>query len=50
VKNGDVDGVRVVVLETSVVSGAGPKVTYAQIFVRPVGHIEDISATLQFEL
>ena len=50
VKNGDVDAVRVVILETSVVSGAGAKVTYAQIFVRPIGYFEDISATLQFEL
>jgi hypothetical protein len=50
VKNGDVDGVRVVVLETSVVSGGGPKVTKAKIFVRPIGYIEDIEADLQFEL
>lgn len=47
---GDVDNIRVVVLETSVVSGAGDKVLNVQIFVRPVGYIEDISATLQFEL
>jgi hypothetical protein len=50
VKNGNVDGVRVIILETSVVSGNGPKVVYAQVFVRPVGYAEDISATLQFEL
>lgn len=50
VKPGDVDGVRVVVLETSVVSGNGAKVTYAQIFVRPVGYVGDIFSTLQFEL
>jgi hypothetical protein len=48
--SGDVDNIRVVVLPTSVVSGAGPKVLLVQIFVRPVGYIEDISATLQFEL
>jgi hypothetical protein len=50
VETGEVDGVRAVVLETSIVSGSGSKVTYAQIFVRPKGYIEDISATLQFEL
>jgi hypothetical protein len=50
VDKGQINGVRVVVRLDSVVSGAGTKITYVDIFVRPVGYIEDIRVTLQFAL
>jgi hypothetical protein len=50
VKKGNADAIRVVIALTSVVSGAGPKVVYVAIYVRPVGYVGDIEATLQFSL
>jgi len=49
-KPGQVSNARCVIRESSIVSGSGTKILYADIFVRPLGYIEDIAATLQFEL